>query len=65
MVELPLQIVVVPIMLVGAIDARLTVILALAGVVSLEGTLSTCVFTVAVTPPVPLEVKVAVAVPAA
>jgi hypothetical protein len=62
-VELPLQIVVVPEIPVGAMDALFTVIFALAGVVSPEGILSTCVFTVAVTPPVPFEVKVDVAVP--
>ena len=61
-VLLPLQMVVVPVAPVGAIDEVLTVILALAGDVSLAGTLSTWAFTVAV-PPVPFEVNVAVAVP--
>ena len=41
-----------------------TVIFALAGEVSPGGTLSTCVFTVAI-PPVPFDVNNAVAVPAA
>lgn len=63
-VLLPLQIVVVPVAPVGATDAAFTVMFALAGVVSLEGTLSTCAFTVAA-PAVPFEVNVAVAVPAA
>ena len=58
----PLQTVVVPVAPVGATEAVYTVILALEGVVSPAGTLSTCVFTVAV-PPVPFEVNVAVAVP--
>lgn len=63
-VLLPLQMVVVPVAPVGAVDEELTVILALAGDVSLAGTLSTRAFTVAV-PPVPFEVNVAVAVPLA
>ena len=63
-VLLPLQMVVVPVAPVGAVDEELTVIVALEGDVSLAGTLSTCAFTVAV-PPVPFEVNVAVAVPLA
>ena len=63
-VLLPLQMVVVPVAPVGAVDEELIVILALEGDVSLAGTLSTCAFTVAV-PPVPFEVNVAVAVPLA
>ena len=63
-VLLPLQMVVVPVAPVGAIDELFTVILALEGDVSLAGTLSTWAFTVAV-PPVPFEVNVAVAVPLA
>ena len=63
-VLLPLQMVVVPVAPVGAVDEEFTVILARAGDVSLAGTLSTCAFTVAV-PFVPLEVNVAVAVPLA
>ena len=58
----PVQMVVVPVAPVGAVDEVLTVMLALEGDVSLAGTLSTCAFTVAV-PPVPFEVNVAVAVP--
>ena len=61
-VLLPLQMVVVPVAPVGAVDEEVTVILALAGDVSPAGTLSTWAFTVAV-PPVPFEVNVAVAVP--
>lgn len=61
-VLLPLQMVVIPVAPVGAIDEVVTVILALAGDVSLTGTLSTWAFTVAV-PPVPFEVNNAVAVP--
>ena len=63
-VLLPLQMVVIPVAPVGAIDEVVTVILALAGDVSLAGTLSTWAFTVAV-PPVPFEVNNAVAVPLA
>ena len=63
-VLLPLQMVVVPVAPVGAVDEELTVLVALEGDVSLAGTLSTCAFTVAV-PPVPFEVNVAVAVPLA
>ena len=63
-VLLPLQIVVVPVAPVGAVEEELTVMLALEGDVSLAGTLSTWAFTVAV-PPVPFEVNVAVAVPLA
>src|SRR6187401_2798160 len=63
-VLLPLQMVVVPVAPVGATDEVLTVILALAGDVSLAGTLSTWAFTVAV-PLVPFEVNNAVAVPLA
>jgi hypothetical protein len=59
------QIVVVPEMPVGADDAVFTVMLALEGEVSEFGTLSTCAFIVAVTPPVPFEVNVLVAVPVA
>ena len=58
----PLQMVVVPVAPVGAVEEVFTVILALAGDVSLAGTLSIWAFTVAV-PPVPFEVNVAVAVP--
>ena len=63
-VLLPLQMLVVPVAPVGAIDEVFTVILALAGDVSAAGILSTCAFTVAV-PPVPFEVKVVVASPVA
>ena len=63
-VLLPLQIVVVPVAPVGAVDEAFTVILALEGDVSLAGTLSTWAFTVAV-PLVPFDVNVAVAVPLA
>ena len=61
-VLLPLQIVVVPVAPVGAVEEVFTVILALEGDVSEAGTLSTWAFTVAV-PAVPFEVNVAVAVP--
>ena len=61
-VLLPLQMVVVPVAPVGAVDEVFTVILALAGDVSPAGTLSTWAFTVAV-PAEPLEVKVVVASP--
>ena len=60
----PLQMVVVPVAPVGAVDGLLTTIPALEGDVSFEGTLSTWALTVAV-PPVPFEVNVAVAVPLA
>ena len=61
-VLLPLQMVVDPVAPVGVVEEVFTFILALAGAVSLAGTLSTWAFTVAV-PPVPFEVNVAVAVP--
>jgi hypothetical protein len=61
-VLLPLQMLVVPVAPVGAVDEVFTVILVLAGDVSLAGTLSTWAFTVAV-PLVPLEVNVVVASP--
>ena len=61
-VLLPMQINVLPVAPVGAVEEVFTVILALEGDVSLAGTLSTCAFTVAV-PPVPFDVNVAVAVP--
>ena len=63
-VLLPLQMVVIPVAPVGAVDEVFTVIVALEVDVSLAGTLSTWAFTVAV-PPVPFEVNVAVAVPLA
>ena len=63
-VLLPLQMLVIPVAPVGAVDEVVTVILALAGDASLAGTLSTWAFTVAV-PPVPFEVNNAVAVPLA
>src|SRR5688572_2632651 len=63
-VLLPLQIMVIPVAPVGAVDDVFTVILALEGDASLAGTLSTCALTVAV-PPVPFEVNNAVAVPLA
>ena len=63
-VLLPLQMVVVPVAPVGAVDEAFTVIFALEGDVSLAGTLSTWAFTVAV-PPAPFDVNVAVAVPLA
>ena len=56
------QMFVTPLAPVGGVDAAFTVMLALDGDVSEEGTLSTCAFTVAL-PAVPLEVNVEVAVP--
>jgi hypothetical protein len=61
-VLLPLQMEVVPVAPVGAVEEAFTVMLALEGDVSLAGTLSTWALTVAV-PLVPLDVNVAVAVP--
>ena len=58
----PLQIVVVPVAPLGAVEEVLNVILALEVDVSPAGTLSACAFTVAV-PLVPFEVNNAVAVP--
>ena len=62
-VLLPLQIAVVPVAPVGAVDEVFTAIFALA-TRSVEGTLSTWAFTVAV-PPDPFEVKVLIASPSA